>query len=139
MENISEKPKRGRPPKFSAEYMQSLAALYPDLRSKRGLIETALGMRALGLLQKLYTADKTGNRWVEYYLDPQKRHIFHQTILSALGRIDDDDALITTAKVIATKRFKTADAIKEVRNVRYRMECARDGKIFRALCHIWKR
>jgi len=131
MENISEKPKRGRPRKYEALWMQMLAETWPDLRSTRGLQEAGLMSTTFGTLVRLYDADRVKNSWAEFYIDPKRVHVFHKAIMAALGRIEQKALLVKTAREIATEDLTTAEALSRVRRVRNRLEYLRGQEAMR--------
>jgi len=124
MENISEKPKRGRPVKYNPECLASFDKIYPHY-SRRGLVEILLHSRAAVVVNEAAKCNPQKNAWIKYFMsDPTGERIFHKTVLAALGRIEQKRVLIKTAKVIATRRLRTAEALQEVRRVCYRLAVA---------------
>lgn len=115
----AETPKRGRPVKFSPELRAMYATLYPEVRSKRGLEDTHYMVRAYGILRGRYNAAPAAMPWAAYYIDHRGGNIFHQTILSLLGRIEhDDDFLIELAREIAEQHIPTGEAVSLIRTRR---------------------
>lgn len=121
-ENISEKPRRGRPRLLSKELEQ--IAIFKDgpYCSPRTHQNGHYEIRALRVL------DITGDQLPEEYrwlMDPDKqregrseRQGYRKTILAELGRIDDDECLQAVAKRICELKPKTRDAILMIRRWR---------------------
>ena len=113
--------KRGRPPAFSREYLDGLADYYR--RAGKNLDRRALRDKA-HMLRAFRVITGTDERGVwgvveafppmRHLMDPDTGHMA-QTLLTRLGRIEDEDELITTAVAVSVfKADKDAD-LDEVR------------------------
>lgn len=118
-EDSSEKaqPRRGRPRTWDYEYLDDLARIFPEIRTRRGLQELSIWIQAYKLIHDAYNADPGNNRWAEYYVDPKAGQVFHHSIMAKLGRDLRDSLLIETAKTIAERRLKTRDAIAYIERI----------------------
>jgi len=112
------KNKKGRPRKHSKEFLNILSNTLPSIKTERGLIESKYLYHAATVIIKLYTKNPERNRWAEFYADKNHVHIFHKSILAALGRIEDDDVLISIAKEVAVNKLSAIQAISSIRRFR---------------------
>ena len=118
MEESSENKKRGRPRRFSPVYVDALTNLEPDIRTERGKQEHIYNILALSPIMDIFNSDPENNRWTEYYIDPNRTHMYHKCILSAIGRIDNEDDIVELAREIAEKKIPTRQAVTYIRNWR---------------------
>jgi hypothetical protein len=112
------KSKQGRPRKHSKEFLNILSNNLPSIKTERGLIESKYLYHAAAVITKLYTKNPESNRWAEFYADKNHVHIFHKSILAALGRIEEDDVLISVAKDVAVNKLSAIQAISSIRRFR---------------------
>ena len=84
--------KRGRPREYSKEALSALQAIYPDVRTERGLQNKAYELRAFGLLTE--RGQEIDN--LSFLMDDAKQTL-KSTILVELGRFEDDDKLLRVA------------------------------------------
>ena len=110
---VSSKKKRGRPQVHFPELYGSLV----DARTRRGRIEQALSFHPWGVIKEFYESNGA-EKWCEFYIDPDKKVLFHTSILAALGRIDDDDALLDIARRIAVGNVSTRRPVAYIRRWR---------------------
>jgi hypothetical protein len=112
-EMISETPPRGRPSKlfYSEEHRRQFAALYRETTSSRGLANKTYEVRSMSLLG--FGADPRF-----HWLANNTTQKYRQTILAELGRIDDDETLLTVATHLCEMKSTTAIAIAGIRRVR---------------------
>jgi hypothetical protein len=114
-ETVSKKPARGRPRKFSLESVRHWKSAFPEINTERGLQDLIYVARAQKLLR-----NNPAYKWI---VDPipatlGQRKAFKKTILSALGRIDDDDGLREAAKAICEVKPTTKRAVMMIRHWR---------------------
>jgi hypothetical protein len=118
-EAASEKPRRGRPPGYaSGAEIEFARAMAPDVMTKRGLQDVAFRQRALSLLIK-----DPAFRWLcdpgpMEAGGPDWKKSWKPGILSALGRIEDDEVLLEAARAVCRARPSTRHAISWLREVR---------------------
>ncbi len=116
LENFSKK-KRGRPRLLSLEYETALKQLYAGIvNTRRSLQNKSYEARASGLLQEypdrfLWLRDKQKS-------EKGMPKALKQTILSELGRIDEDSVLLQMADLICEKRMATGEAVGWIRIIR---------------------
>lgn len=115
-EDSSEKRKRGRPRLYDPLILRR--GLLSDARTERGRIEFWHCTHAWGIIKSVWESDPAGNAWAEFYMDKNRTYIFHQAILSALGRIEDEASILEWAKVIAERRLSTRSAVAAIRRAR---------------------
>ena len=116
-ENVSEKPKRGRPPAFPPELEAGYdgLALFDGIHSRRGRVNVYYRMQALRALKGI-----PGVEWV--YDEARARAgepgAWRQTILIELGRIRDPDAIRKVARQLCELKPTTREAVAMVRRWR---------------------
>lgn len=115
LEIVSETHRRGRPPRYDPAYMTTMRALYPELRTARGLHNKYYQGRAQGVLK-----DEAGVEWLMdvAQLKQHQPGNYRQTILQELGRIDDDDALKAVARRLCELQPSTHEAVAMIRRWR---------------------
>lgn len=127
-EAASKKRGRGRPPAFSAEYRAAIGALFPDIKTRRGLSDCLYRLRAVNLLEKdkrfTWLADGEA-------MQAGRPGAWRPAILTELGRIGDDDTLLAVAARLCELKPKTKDAVARIRRARLGREPAGD---YLALC-----
>ena len=101
-ETVSEKPLRGRPPAFSAEWMTFLKSLNPEVRTRRGLLNVAYRQEAMRMIGDLLEAypDDLGTLLQLADHDRMKAgdpDAWQPTILADLGRCADPDVFVMLA------------------------------------------
>ena len=74
------KNKKGRPRKYTKEYLNRMSRISPSIKTERGLIEFSYQCRSFGVIVGIYEKDLKNNKWVEYYIDTSHRYIFHSSI-----------------------------------------------------------
>jgi hypothetical protein len=79
-ETVSEKPKLGRPERFNAEWLAFLCGLYPDIKTRRGILAKAYECTAVGCLHK----DHVPVEGIERIFSGDT---YAATILEQLGRL----------------------------------------------------
>ena len=123
MEDSSEKRKRGRPRKYPDELIREVLKT-GSAKTDRGAIEHLLYSETAYLLSEARQADPVGKAWAEYYIgkDVKRPCILHKSILAALGRIEDEEGRLETARIIAEKKLSTRYAVAAIRRVRLGQE-----------------
>lgn len=109
MEKLSEKKKRGRPPMLDEGARAAMRALYPELKSRRGLVNARYGAHALGLVK-----DREDCRW----LVDGDVGVFRKTLLQELGRIRNPDDTVTVARRICELKPRAKDGVVMIRQWR---------------------
>ena len=106
-----EKPKRGRPRLLMPEYEAELWNLYPPtgVKSTRGIQNKHYLCHAVGLVK-----DDPRFAWI---VDAKTDRV-RSTILTELGRIEDDDDLLEMALLICESRASTRKAVAAIRQFR---------------------
>ena len=84
--------KRGRPREYSEEALSMLRAIFPEIKTERGLQNKSCELRAFGLLKE--RGQEIDN--LSFLIDDAKQ-TFKSTILIELGRFEDDDKLLSIA------------------------------------------
>lgn len=108
----------GRPRKYNKEFLSQMSGICSDIKTERGLIEYIHSSNSHGIIARLYAKNSLANKWAEYYVDKNHKHVFHKSILAALGRIEDESDLITLAKKIAENKTSTIRAVAAIRGYR---------------------
>lgn len=116
MEESSEKRKRGRPRIHPDEVIRQTRSM-GQKQTERGHIEWLFMAQAYGQIKNVWEADPTGTTWADYYIK-ENGHILHKSILAALGRIEDKEDRLTTARIMAEKKLSTRTAVAHIRRVR---------------------
>lgn len=127
-ENISEKKKRGRPRlihRTLGEYYRSQVS--PGTHTDRTAQNAYLGMAALGRLmgakisESQYELSPGRDDWPYKWLcdETVKPVVYRRTILTELGRIDDDDELREVAAYLCEHKPSTREAIGIIRRYRH--------------------
>jgi len=109
------KRREGRPARFSDETMAYVAALYPEVRSRRGLVDIAYRLHAISLVK-----DIPACRWLCDFTDMQRGNdsAWQPGILTELGRINDNDDLIAIAMQVCERQPSRKEAIRFIRRYR---------------------
>jgi len=113
MENFSKK--RGRPRKIPAEVLALHREVWPELTTERSLNNrnyACLAFAALG----------SGEERKYAYLVSLDGRRLRWTILTALGRLEDEDAIRVLAEHICEEQMKTQDALRFIRVMRRNAE-----------------
>jgi len=135
METVSEKKKRGRPRSLSSEHLVALRRIFPENQTARSLQDVHFRIRACGLIEK---ASKAGATWTGWLFDPEEaataRKSYRRTILTALGRIKDDDDLLATAKKICELKPTAREARKMI--TRARLGKSKHGSAVQLACRL---
>ena len=121
-EESSEKRKRGRPRIYSEVYIRYVLNTQ-DAKTERGAVEYYMTAWTIVLIVDTWKADPAGTAWAEYYMgkDGNNPRILHKSILAALGRIENKEDRLATARIIAEKKMPTRRAVAAIR-------CARLGR-----------
>jgi len=115
MEESSEKKRRGRPRVWHGiDKIRSLHLC--EAKTDRGIQEFLWSAKPLQYLKKAQAKDPAGMAWVAFYTDGAQ--VFHRAILSALGRLQDEAAILEWAKTIAENKTPTSRAVAVLRQVR---------------------
>lgn len=128
-ENISEKPKRGRPTVMGPMETRGLKSIYQA--GPRTLLNRHYMLRAMAALE--LGRDMVADNPYRYLFDIDVSNglgKMRQTILTELGRVEDDHLMRKLADVICEGRMPTQKAIAFIRSVRfdgYAAPTARDG------------
>jgi hypothetical protein len=120
-ETVSETRRRGRPRVFKAatfnNLRRELRREHPDV-SDRTIENRLYQYRAQQLLDQ-----PKHQPWSRWLVDPQailqgKRGSYRQTILQALGRLEDDADLVAVAEVICERKPTAHEAVRMIRYAR---------------------
>ena len=119
MENVTEKPKRGRPRSTPPDW-DLIMRRVGQTGTPRTLVNFYYTSRAMAVLNLKSIPEDDPLRWL---YDPtlaahNERAGFKQTILSELGRIPDDQLLRAVALQVCELKPKTRDAIIMIRRLR---------------------
>lgn len=112
-ETASEKPKRGRPRRLSREGDDVMRSLYAD-KSERQRNNLAHAINAAQRLR--HHPDYAGGAFL-WLWNPGEDDLKH-TILSELGRIEDDGEMVLVARDLCAMQPKTKDAVTIIRRLR---------------------
>jgi len=124
LENVSENRKRGRPEIMCSEERQDYSGIWPDIKTARGLQNKYYQSQAVKLIM-----DKPEFSWL---LDSRVNRV-KQTLLTELGRIANDDALLEAARALCRIRPSTSDGVAMIR--RYRLDGHKAPEHVMALHH----
>jgi hypothetical protein len=119
-EAASETPRRGRPPVFSDQLIEFYTGLFPEIRTRRGIVDLAYGMQALGVL----TDDPHPERfhWLcdKAAMAAGEPGASRPSLLTELGRFNHDDLIIDYAEQLCALDPKptTKQAIAMLRQCR---------------------
>jgi hypothetical protein len=121
-ENVSEKPKRGRPLVIPGQTRALYEAygLFVEIGTERGRQDVYYRQRAIHVLRITDREASAPFRWLAdiELMKGASRNGWRRTILAALGRIDDDDQLRETALVICEAKPSTRKAVAMIRRWR---------------------
>lgn len=115
-EEISEKPKRGRPVVMPEEWEKLMTGLgmFTDIHSRRGRVNKWYMAHAMSVLMD--ESQKIPGRYA--WLHDEATQRIRSTILTELGRIEDDALLIAMAGELCNHKPHTKDAVAMIRRVR---------------------
>ena len=116
-ENVSEKPKRGRPTIFPPQFLAETTALMPDVKTYRGkqnLVYQTIATIALMDDSRFYWLTGGSSQDVMAGRGTPMR----RTILQALGRIADAKEIKAVARKICNLKPTTAAAVTMIRRYR---------------------
>lgn len=114
-ENVSEKPKRGRPRTIShKEVEENAIALGIASHSERDKIEAYYRTVAMTAILN----DSREYPWLYDKKAPEGKEAWRRTILSHLGRLSDFDEIRQAAAFINGNQLSTKDAIRTLRKYR---------------------
>lgn len=91
--------KRGRPARFSSEYMSLQRVLYPEIKTERGILNKAYQQHAVGVLLH------AGIENFKFLFDVETDTVL-SGVLRELGKIDNDSMILLIAELIC-QRAKT--------------------------------
>ena len=118
---------RGRPPAFGPDYLRSLGALFPNVKTRRGLQNKAYQTRAIALMMDKPAYAKIVPPTAAVMNDAVPFWSFD--LLVELGRIPDDDFLLAVALLICqTPGISLASALATARHNLTRYTVAPWGK-----------
>lgn len=107
--------KRGRPPAFCQAQMNFYKGLFPEIRTRRGLQDRAYALQAYDVLK-----DDRGFEWL--CSTPEKINAstgeLQFSILGALGRITDPEALKAVAREVCRLKPSARRAVVMIRRWR---------------------
>lgn len=112
----TKKPRRGRPRRFNNKNVQFLVDMTArHIKSERGKQNYVLAIRALGILQ-----DDPQCEWLAGHDVMYNNHkpLPRQAILTELGRIDNDEAMLATARRICEMRPTAKEGAAKIRHWR---------------------
>jgi hypothetical protein len=113
-ENVSiNQPKRGRPYLFftDANDKRECKKHYPDVRTDRTLVNRLYSDRALSVLGD-------GHKPEFLWLADAQTGRYRRTVLTELGRVNEDDLLLDVAFDLCERKLKTVAAVRLIRNWR---------------------
>jgi hypothetical protein len=76
------------------------------------------------LIVEAWKSNPAANAWVEYYIGKNGNDPYaaHNSVMAALGRIDDTEDLLATARIIAERKMSTKAAVALLRCIRSNRE-----------------
>jgi hypothetical protein len=80
---------RGRPPMLSPEYIAGIQALYPELKTRRSILNMCYENRALGVIDEM---QKEGTEGLKFLVDT-KRDSYRWGVLRELGKSSSEGTL----------------------------------------------
>lgn len=119
-ETVSEKPKRGRPRKLGDNTLQSFAAYYPDVKTRRGKQNKAYELLAMRTFLDVLEANPEEARrweWIGVLRDGSGGRAYKCVLMTALGRLGDDALIIKAADLICERKLNGPRAINFIRNL----------------------
>jgi hypothetical protein len=121
MENISDKPKRGRPKLLDEWIEEKLRDDWGPFATERTVQNAWYHIRAFNVLG--FGDDAPLDPFFLWLCDPERQRgpsgkVFRKTILTELGRIGDDETLIAVAREICDLKPKARDAVALIRRAR---------------------
>src|SRR5262245_45116029 len=117
-ENVSEKPRRGRPPSVAPDLVDLVREHCPPGASRRTVLNAIAAASAadrLGLVEHPGRFPDPDHEFAYLFPDDGRR----ATIRAELDRIDDDRTLRAVARRICAQRLPTAKAVALIRRVRF--------------------
>jgi hypothetical protein len=106
-EAASENKRRGRPKLFPDEFINGMRGLWPEVKTRRGIIDISYRNRAFVILE-----DDKKYSWLCSEDD------FKSSILTELGRIQDKKSIKRVALQICEIKPKTKHAVAMIRQAR---------------------
>lgn len=122
-EDSSKKSERGRPRTDAVmDEMVKEVLAEGKMKTRRGAVEYILGCSTFSMIVDAWKADPTGTPWAEFYLGKDGKGLQHESIMAALGRIEDEAVRMQTARIIAERKMSTRAAVAAIRRMRLNRE-----------------
>jgi hypothetical protein len=130
-ETISEKRRRGLPPRYGPETLAFVAAWSPDVQTVRGWQNKVHEFRALNIIR-----EEPGLDWLRDQAAMRRGmlHAYRPTLLQELGRIEDAERLKAVARQLCECKPKTRAAMAMIRQ--YRLGRAAPAKAMALLLEL---
>jgi hypothetical protein len=120
-EAASEKPKRGRPPKFDTNVLAIYRGLFPEVTTTRGLHNVAYRIQAVKRLKE--STNPSDFLWL---VDRAKMsagpagslHAWRPELLSELGRVRCDENFFSFAAEVCREKPNTKLGVRQIRALR---------------------
>jgi hypothetical protein len=114
-ETISEKRRRGRPPRYRPETMTLVGSFCPWVQTVRGRQNKYYESLALQVLR-----EEPGLEWLRDRdaMRQGKLHAYRPTLLQELGRIEDAETIKAVARRLCERKPTTRDAVATIRHFR---------------------
>lgn len=113
-ENVSEKPRRGRPKAYNDAIMNMLRHQFPEIETGRGLQNVDRMLEGMKVIR--------GDKRCKWLLDEERiaagEKAMRRTLLSELGRIEDEDDRLAMALRLCELKPSTRDGIGMIRRFR---------------------
>jgi hypothetical protein len=113
-EIVSEKRKRGRPKRFDLDVMRVNRALYPEIKTGRGLQNKLYLGHAMQVLGR---GERKAYRWLLWHCQ-EGAEPFRSTLLCELGRFNDDRSLRKAARWLCEFKPTAAAGVRILRQWR---------------------
>jgi hypothetical protein len=111
--------RRGRPRRFTDQTIAWLQDIHkPEKRTTRHLQNFSYQARAQELIEPLVKSSPELGWLYDHEAIWRGEGTYRQTIMQALGRIDDDAVLIAVARRVCELKLRTRDAVALMRRVR---------------------
>ncbi|WP_373844426.1 hypothetical protein [Clostridium sp.] len=109
--------KVGRPRKISDSFFKKLQMIYPDIKTRRGILNKHYEVIAHAAVEKMED--------VKFLVDPDK-HVIKETILIELGRFENEEDIKNVARFICdnaeSKKLTARQWVNFIRLVRLSKE-----------------
>lgn len=100
--------KVGRPRKINNEYFKMLRTLYPDIKTRRGILNKYYETVALQVIGKM--KDTT-------FIIDESKQVFKASILSEIGRLENEEDIKIVARYICNRAKKEKKTIHQWVNI----------------------